>query len=113
MLEVERLRTRIATDLHDDVGSSLSQIAVLTEVIRRQAGPDERVTEPLTAVGNLSRDLLDSMNDIVWAINPKRDYLADLTSRMRRFAADALTPRGIDFRFAAPGGQADPRLGRN
>ena len=110
LLEVERLRTRIATDLHDDIGSSLSQIAVLTEVIR-QAGPDEPVTEPLTTMGNLSRDLLNSMNDIVWAINPKRDYLADLTSRMRRFAADALTPRGIDFRFAAPDGQDDTRLG--
>jgi signal transduction histidine kinase len=51
------------------------------------------------------------MNDIVWAINPRRDSLADLTSRMRWFAADAFTPRCIDFRFAAPDGSGDPRLG--
>jgi signal transduction histidine kinase len=110
LLQMERLRTRIATDLHDDIGASLSQIAVLAEVVRR-ADPDERVTAPLAAVGNLSRDLLDAMNDIVWAINPKRDYLGDLISRMRRFAADALSARGIDFRFGAPESQDYTRLG--
>jgi signal transduction histidine kinase len=47
------------------------------------------------------------MSDIVWAINPQRDHLIDLTQRMRQFAADVLTARNIEFRFAAPGQESD------
>ena len=67
MLELERVRLRIAVDLHDDIGASLSQIAILSEVARRQAsGPG--VDEPLARVAATSREVVDAMNDIVWAI---------------------------------------------
>jgi ligand-binding sensor domain-containing protein/signal transduction histidine kinase len=111
LLELERVRTRIATDLHDDIGSSLSQVSVLSEVIRRRIGDKPAVAEPLSMIANLSRDLIDSMNDIVWAINPKRDRLSDLTQRMRRFASDAFTVRDIEFSFSAPDPEHDTRLG--
>jgi ligand-binding sensor domain-containing protein len=111
LLELERVRTRIATDLHDDIGSSLSQVSVLSEVIRRRIGDKPAVAEPLSMIANLSRDLIDSMNDIVWAINPKRDRLSDLTQRMRRFASDAFTVRDIEFSFSAPDPEYDTRLG--
>lgn len=110
LLEMERMRTRIATDLHDDIGSSLSQISVLSEVIRRQVGNHEVVAEPLSLIATLSRDLIDAMNDIVWAINPRRDRLADLSHRMRRFASDVFTARDIAFTFNAPDHQHDTRL---
>ncbi|HJQ23065.1 MAG TPA: two-component regulator propeller domain-containing protein [Blastocatellia bacterium] len=110
LLEMERMRTRIATDLHDDIGSSLSQISVLSEVIRRQVGDHEVVAEPLSLIATLSRDLVDAMNDIVWAINPRRDRLADLSHRMRRFASDVFTARDIAFTFNAPDQQHDTRL---
>jgi signal transduction histidine kinase len=45
---------------------------------------------------------MGTMSDIVWAIDPHKDRLADLTQRMRRFASDVLTARGIDFEFQAP-----------
>ena len=111
LLELEQVRTRIATDLHDDIGSSLSQVSVLSEVIRRRIGDTPAVAEPLSMIANLSRDLIDSMNDIVWAINPKRDRLSDLTQRMRRFASDVFTARNIEFDFRAPDAQHDVRLG--
>ena len=111
LLELERVRTRIATDLHDDIGSSLSQVSVLSEVIRRRIGDKPVVAEPLSMIANLSRDLIDSMNDIVWAINPKRDRLSDLTQRMRRFASDAFTVRDIEFSFSGPDPEHDTRLG--
>src|SRR6266516_1664644 len=111
LIELERVRTRIATDLHDDIGSSLSQVSVLSEVIRRRIGPDPTVSEPLKLIAGLSRDLVDSMNDIVWAINPRRDYLSDLTQRMRRFASDVFTARDIEFTFSAPSSQHDMKLG--
>ena len=103
LIEMERVRTRIATDLHDDIGSSLSQIAILSEVIRREVRQDNlRVHKPLTTIATTSRELVDSMSDIVWAINPRRDHLSDLSRRMREFAGDILTARNIDFDFAAP-----------
>jgi len=101
LLELERVRTHIATDLHDDIGSSLSQIAVLSEVVRRQVDGAAEVSQPLSTIASTSRDLVDSMSDIVWAINPHRDNLADLAQRMRRFASDLFTANDIDFRFNA------------
>jgi ligand-binding sensor domain-containing protein/two-component sensor histidine kinase len=100
LLELERVRTHIATDLHDDIGSSLSQIAVLSEVVRRQVG-SSAVSTPLSTIAATSRELVDSMSDIVWAINPNRDNLSDLSHRMRRFASDLFTANDIEFRFDA------------
>jgi len=88
MIELERVRTRIAADLHDDIGSGLSRIAILSEVARRQVSADTPVGEPLSVIAGASRDLVDSMSDIVWAINPNKDQLRDLVQRMRRFASD-------------------------
>lgn len=111
LLELERVRTRIASDLHDDIGSGLSQIAILSEVMRRQVGEqDSPATDTLSHMAGTSRDLIDSMSDIVWAINPRRDHLRDLTQRMRRFASDMLATRNIQFRFSAPA-DGDMKLG--
>jgi ligand-binding sensor domain-containing protein/two-component sensor histidine kinase len=102
LVELERVRTRIASDLHDDVGAGLSRIAVLSEVARHEAGDGSRVNERLSTIATASRELVDSMSDIVWVINPERDQLRDLTQRMRRFASDLFTSRGIEFTFRAP-----------
>jgi signal transduction histidine kinase/ligand-binding sensor domain-containing protein len=110
-LKLERVRMRIATDLHDDIGSSLSQVSVLSEVISRRVRGDPAVAEPLATIGSVARDLVDSLNDIVWAINPRRDHLSDLTQRMRRFASDVFTARDIDFMFRAPRTEQDLKLG--
>ena len=102
LIELERVRTRIATDLHDDIGSSLSQIAMLSEVTRSFLEQDNRVLEPLMKIADLSRDLVDSMSDIVWAANPKKDRLSDLTQRMRLFAGDLFTSQNIEFDLSVP-----------
>jgi len=53
------------------------------------------------------------MSDIVWAINPQKDHLSDLVGRMRRFAADMLSARNIEFQFRAPASEDDVQLGAN
>jgi len=111
MIEIERVRTRIAADLHDDIGSGLSRIAILSEVARHQVAPDAPVGKPLSVIAGASRDLVDSMSDIVWAINPNKDQLSDLVQRMRRFASDLFTARQIEFTFAAPGEQRALKIG--
>ena len=97
---LERVRTRIAADLHDDIGSSLSHIAILSEIAGQRVEPrQEMVRQPLTEIERVSRDLVDSMSDIVWAIDPRKDQLRDLAQRMRRWASDVLTGRNIEFQF--------------
>jgi PAS domain S-box-containing protein len=115
LLELERVRTRIATDLHDDIGSSLTQIAILGEVAHRnvEVGDGRRGIEPLERIIAVSNELVDTMSDIVWAINPKRDHLSDLVHRMRRFASDVFTARGISLSFDAPAPDSDVALGAN
>ncbi|MBI2837168.1 MAG: hypothetical protein HYX75_02565 [Acidobacteria bacterium] len=104
LLAIEQVRTRIATDLHDDIGSSLTQMSIMSEVARQQlSGHDEKVSELVSKVAEASRDLVDAMSDIVWAINPKRDSLQDLVYRMHRLASDVLTARDVMFDFTTEG----------
>jgi two-component sensor histidine kinase len=100
LLAVERVRTRIATDLHDDIGSSLSQISILSKLVHQRINTtDPEVSEPLAEIATVSGEVVASLSDIVWAINPRHDRLSDLSARMRRFAFDTVGARGIDLGF--------------
>jgi len=105
-VKLERVRTAIATDLHDDIGASLSQIAILTEVAR-MGGRSEYVGDPLERAAALARELVDSMSDIVWSIHPERDGMDSLVGRMRDFALDLLSPQGMAFDLRTPPGAED------
>jgi PAS domain S-box-containing protein len=112
--ELERVRRRIATDLHDDIGSSLTRISLLSEVAQRRISDiDQALKHPLGVIAGLSRELVDSMSDIVWAINPQKDNLSDLSQRMRHFASDVFTARQIDFHFTSPDSGEQIRVGAN
>jgi signal transduction histidine kinase len=111
-LEIERVRTRIAADLHDDIGSNLTQIAILSEVANQKLNPENAgVGDILSSVARISRDSVASMSDIVWAINPKRDSLLDLVRRMKRFTNEVVSARGIEFRWRAADVDQDLKLG--
>lgn len=114
LAELERVRTRIATDLHDDIGSSLTQIAVLSQAAHsRILGNNEKPGSPFERISAVSIELVNAMSDIVWAINPRKDNVRDLVQRMRRFAADVFTAKGIKFDFAAPDIESKLQLGAN
>jgi PAS domain S-box-containing protein len=114
LAELERVRKRIATDLHDDVGSTLTRISLLSEVVRRQVDRiDASLDGPLSGIASLSRELVSSMSDIVWAINPTKDHLSDLSRRMRQFVSDVCTARQIAFRFNTPSTEHDLIVGAN
>lgn len=111
VMEIERVRTRIATDLHDDIGASLSQIAILSEVTAQKVRTGKQVeTKPLADIAETSRDLMNSMSDIVWAINPHRDHLIDLVQRMRRFAIEVVSAKDIRLEFNASEADLGGRL---
>ncbi len=113
LLRLERVRHRIATDLHDDIGASLSQIAILSDLGRsRLEDRDiEGTSQRLSTIAATSRELVDTMSDIVWAVNPHRDSVDDLVHRMRRFATDSLEAADVALKFAAPDEGATMRLG--
>jgi signal transduction histidine kinase len=101
-LELERVRMRIAADLHDDLGASLSRVAILSEIVNRQAGlaqsePGQRLTE----IAETARGLVDSMGDIVWAIDPRRDTVQSLLRRVRQLLSETLEPLGIAWALNA------------
>jgi signal transduction histidine kinase/streptogramin lyase len=89
LLELERTRSKIALDLHDDIGSSLTRISVMTEVAQRRAeGENGNTAEYLTKVGETARELIESLGDIVWAVDPKHDTLQNAIRRIVQFGQD-------------------------
>ncbi|MBK8522054.1 MAG: hypothetical protein IPL54_14695 [Chitinophagaceae bacterium] len=100
-LELERIRTRIATDLHDDIGATLSSISLYSQALKgqlKETNPNlERV---LDKMGENSRDMVASMSDIVWAINPDNDEGEKLVKRMESYAADMCAVKNIKLHFS-------------
>ncbi|MFN2576345.1 MAG: two-component regulator propeller domain-containing protein [Pyrinomonadaceae bacterium] len=103
LLEIVNMRTRMATDLHDDIGSGLSRMAILSEVVKQQMGNTADESVPLlTEIADSARGLVGSMRDIVWSIDPRRDDLANVIFRVRQFASDVLEAQKIKLDFHAP-----------
>lgn len=105
VLALERVRARIAADLHDDIGSSLTRIAILSEVVRRKI-PAGEADVLLGEIAETARSLVGSMSDAVWSIDPRQDDLRNVVARMRTFATDVLDGKGIAWSLDAP---EDPR----
>ncbi len=99
--EIERMRTRIARDLHDDVGSALSKIVILIEVAERSGSTAQATGALLTRIAETSREVLDSVGDLVWAINARTEHFEDLIRRMRAFSTQVFEAKDVNFRFDA------------
>lgn len=108
-LKLERLRTKIASDLHDEVGSSLTKISIYSELVQNGLGEKEKANY-LQSIGSLSREVVSTMSDIVWSINNNNDTLSELTNRMKDFATEVLEAKGIDFEFVLDKVEKDKSL---
>ena len=112
LVEVERVRTRIATDLHDDLGANLSRVAILSEVVKQRIGQtDDQSVSLLTEIADSSRSLIGSLRDLVWAIDPGAGSAGELDTRVRQIAGTLLDPKSVAWTFR--GGDADSRLALN
>ncbi len=99
-IRVERLRTKISSDLHDEIGTSLSSIAIFSELIKRDSDiGSSKSKEMLEKIEYTSRNLIDKMSDIVWAINPQNDRLEDAILKLREYSVKLLESKGIDVRI--------------
>jgi signal transduction histidine kinase len=101
--ELERLRVRIAADLHDEIGSSLGSIALLTRKIEKEGILIADQKSDLASINRISTQSANSIRDIVWFINPDYDTMQDLLLRMRDAASTRLG--GIDISFTWPEGK--------
>jgi len=106
-LKLQELRNKIASDLHDDVGSTLSSISIFSQMAQQQS---KEVIPLLETIGENSRKMLDAMTDIVWTIKPENDQFEKIISRMRSFAYELLGAKKIDFEFVADGDVAKMKL---
>jgi signal transduction histidine kinase/ligand-binding sensor domain-containing protein len=102
---IERERTRIAKDIHDDLGASLTRITMLSQ-LGQSAGEDTQIPEyvstNLKRIHGTARELTRAMDEIVWAVNPQHDTLDSLASYLSRFAYDFLSAAGIRCRLDVP-----------
>jgi sugar lactone lactonase YvrE len=104
LLALERVRTRIARDLHDDMGSTLSTINILAAMARQQAAENPVKTEGyLEKISTYSQSMMETMDDIVWSVNPVNDTVQNLVARMREFGREILEPKDIAFALHAEG----------
>ncbi len=100
LLAVEKIRSKISRDLHDDVGSALTSINIWSDVAGRQFEEDvAKSVEYIGRIRNSSQNMLDNMNDIIWAINPVNDTLEKVLIRMKLYASEVLEPKNISFLF--------------
>lgn len=102
LLRVERLRTRIATDLHDDIGASLTRIALFSDIAKdeaRYAAP--KLTDVAERIGNDARELLDAVSTLVWSIDPRHDSFDDVLTYMKEFAQEMFDMKGIAYSFSS------------
>ncbi len=100
LLKIERMRTRIATDLHDDIGASLTRIALFSEVAKEEAEKaSPRLMEMAEKIGMNARELLDSVGTLVWSIDPRHDRFEDVLTHLKNFAQEMLSMKGIEYTF--------------
>jgi signal transduction histidine kinase/ligand-binding sensor domain-containing protein len=99
---IEKDRTRIATDMHDDLGAGLSRIKFLSETIGIKKQQKQPIEDDITKIREYSHEMIDKMGEIVWALNEKNDTLSDLISYTRAYAAEYLAQNGVQCRVEAP-----------
>ena len=110
--KIEKLRLNIARDLHDDIGSTLGSINILSKTAARKIDKNISGTEGISPIfqkiGESAEHTLEAMDDIVWSINPDKDRFNDLMIRMREFAIPLLEAGNISFSFEINGNYDQP-----
>lgn len=97
-LKEVQLRHKIASDLHDDVGATLSSIRLYSGIVNNQLKDTHpHSTELLNKISSNSKEMIENMSDIVWMIKPGNDAFENIENRMLNFANELCVPAGIAF----------------
>lgn len=96
-LQIERLRLQLAADLHDEVGSNLGSISLLSRMMGTEDNLNDEQRKDLSLINRVSKETANAIKDIVWFTNPQFDTLHDLVKRMEDVAKTLLT--GLECNF--------------
>ncbi|MDB6133234.1 MAG: Histidine kinase [Verrucomicrobiales bacterium] len=99
---LERERSRIARDIHDDLGANLTQISLLSALGQEQRHEPEKARAQFAAIAATSGELVQAMDAIVWAVNPSQDTLESLARYLVRFAGDFFEHTQVRLRLDVP-----------
>lgn len=99
---LERERTRIAQDLHDEMGAKLCRISFLSEHARREDIKSEDLQEQIKSISDDSREVLHSLDEIVWAVNPQNDTLEHAASYLSQYAQEYFSMTGVECEMIVP-----------
>lgn len=99
---LQKERARIAKDIHDDLGANLTQIAFMSELVQQDRAEPDKVTDRVNRIAGTARQAIKSLDEIVWAVNPRNDTLVHLVDYTGQFALDYLRTADIRCRLDFP-----------
>jgi len=109
-LKLYTLRNNIARDLHDEIGSTLSSISLYGESAKMMINEDHPLNSVLSKISNSTNNMMESMSDIVWAINSRNDQFDNIINRMNAFTYQVMDAKGCNIYFETGNGSKDPEL---
>lgn len=98
----EAERNRMAKDIHDDLGSGLSKINFLSEIISQKAIDFPDIKASTESIKETAKKMIENMRDMIWALNPENATLANLVARMREYTTDYLEDFAIEITYSIP-----------
>jgi signal transduction histidine kinase/ligand-binding sensor domain-containing protein len=102
IMKLEKMRFRISHDLHDEIGARLTNIGLMSQIVRQRAQPDHQKEEILKHIQEESQAVSQNMREIIWNINPDNDALEEALPRMLRYASDLLETKMIQVKAVIP-----------
>ncbi len=99
---IEKERNRISKDMHDDLGSGLTTIAIMSEVVKQKLSSGDNPKQQVDTISDSARNLVDNLNEIIWALNPGNDNLRNLIAYIREYATNYLEQFEINIRCTIP-----------
>ncbi|MBE2280324.1 MAG: hypothetical protein IAE91_08030 [Ignavibacteriaceae bacterium] len=108
-LEIEKIRGRIASDLHDETGALLTKILMRAQLVKSNIDP-EKNADHLEKIAETGREVIQSMSDVVWSIDPQKDTFEALINQMKDFAASILPEKEIIFQLYIDGIELTDKL---
>ena len=111
LIALEKLRTKVARDLHDDMGSTLSTINILSSMAKTRLNSNPvQASDFISKISDNSQRMMEAMDDIVWSIKPDNDTIQKITGRMREFATSVLEAKDIELDFKVDENVKDVKL---
>jgi ligand-binding sensor domain-containing protein/two-component sensor histidine kinase len=111
IMQLQKVRDSIAADLHDDIGSTLTNINILSDLSKKNIDLPEKAGTFIDRIGTEVHDLQESLDDIIWSVNTRNDTLEETVYRMRRYAAELFDAGDVNYAIDISDWQGVQKLG--